>query len=96
MESGTRGNGNKRGRRVQGESLRETIGLDREGAQFDKWAVYLAFTVNEVRRDDVLPSSLPPLSASTSLRCYEVRLIGPRARSGDAAARSSPKGGTSR
>lgn len=63
---------------------------------FDKWAVYLAFMVNEVRRDDALPSSLPLLSASASPRCYEVRLIGPSARSGDAAARSSPKGGTSR
>lgn len=30
------------------------------GRVFDKWAVYLAFTVNEVLRDDVLPSSSPP------------------------------------
>lgn len=55
---------------------------------FDKWAVYLAFTVNEEGCDDVL-------SASVSLCCYEVRVIGLSTRSGDAIARSLPKDGTS-
>lgn len=59
------------------ESPRETIGLDRERRRaaervFDKWAVYLAFTVNEAGCDDVL--SLRSLSLRPSL--YEVRIFG--------------------
>lgn len=51
------------------ESPTETIGLDRERKRamervFDKWAVYLAFTVNEAGCDDVLSPLSPSLHPS--------------------------------
>lgn len=42
---------------------------------FDKWPVYLAFTVNEAARDDVLF----PFSLALHPSLYEVRLFGPDA-----------------
>lgn len=60
---------------------------------FDKWAVYLAFTVNEAACDDVLsPFSLP---LHPSLRGQAFWPQCPMC-SGGAIGRSLPKGGTSR
>lgn len=60
---------------------------------FDKWAVYLAFTVNETGCDDVLS----PLSVSASLATIDVRLSWPdcSVHSGGSTGRPLPKGGTS-
>lgn len=88
------------------ESFRETIGLDREkkraaGRVFDKWAVYLAFTVNEAGCDDVLSPlshSLSLLSLSQSPSQIQIRsFLAPVAQcvQEGAIVRSLPKGGTS-